>query len=182
MEEDHGRSQGVRGTILHTGQARLAAGDGELLQHGDPFGGETKGARNPRPEGGSIRDCKRPKQAWKVLREFPLAQRRHHCLARRAVPAQPLAPDKLIGKRGAEGAAEVGPAFAPVEAAACEVPPLALRRSDVDAEILQESAPLGADAEVAVLPPEQTPLQQRVGEGRSEEHTSELQSLMRLSY
>src|SRR3546814_6326059 len=51
MEEDHGRSQGVRGTILHTGQARLAAGDGELLQHGDPFGGETKGARNPRPEG-----------------------------------------------------------------------------------------------------------------------------------
>src|SRR3546814_16463626 len=29
MEEDHGRSQGVRGTILHTGQARLAAGDGE---------------------------------------------------------------------------------------------------------------------------------------------------------
>src|SRR5512138_115847 len=111
---------------------------------------------------GSVRDSKRRDQPWKEPLQLALAERRHHRLARRAVAAQPLAPHQMIGQCRPQRPAEVRPALAPVEAAAREVAPLALGRRHVEAEPLQEGAALGAEAEIALIAPEEAALQQRV--------------------
>src|SRR3546814_19568867 len=84
---------------LDAGEARLAAGHGKLLLHGDPFGGGRESAGPRAPGCGSVLDCTRPDQAWEVPRQPAGAQPGEEGLAGGRVAPKPLLTGEVVGQR-----------------------------------------------------------------------------------